>query len=112
MPIYEFTCSRCKLNYDTICSYDETGLYKKIKCPNCNSKKKTKLMSTCAFNFSNPIGTDRWNSENNGHDYRFRHNLPQVLDQRRKAEEASHVGATPYNEINDLNSDSSWGEVQ
>ena len=58
-----------------------------------------------------PEGTDRWNSDSSGHDYRFHHNLPKVIAERQAAEE--HGGnAEPYNPINDLERNSSWGEAK
>jgi len=91
--------------------YDDTGKYKTVKCPECGSSKKEKIMSFCSFNFSNPIGTDRWNNERSGHDYRFKHNLPNVIKQRRAAEVAQKT-SSPYNKINDLNRNDSWGEAK
>lgn len=102
MPIYEFMCLKCNQKYDYLTSYDESGKYKGVSCPECNSKKKEKLASSCAFNFSNPVGTDRWTSGSTGHDYRFKHNIPNVKKQREMAEAASHVGASPYKEIDDI----------
>lgn len=112
MPRYDFECKKCNQVYEEFVQYDEKGKYPSVKCPACGSKKKKKLLSACSFTFANPEGTDRWNSESSGHDYRFHHNLPKVLDERRKAEEASHVGKTPYNSINDLDNDAAWGEVK
>lgn len=112
MGRYEFECGKCKFVYDEIVPYDETGKYKGVKCPECKSTKKTKLLSACSFNFSNPVGTDRWNSESLGHDYRFKHNLPNVLEQRKAAEIQSHMGSSPYNQIDDLNNDKAWGKVE
>ena len=77
-------------------------------CPKCGVNKKEKLVSACNFNFSNPVGTDRWNSENSGHDYRFKHNLPSVIEERKKAEIASNASSSPYNNINDLNDNNAW----
>lgn len=96
MPTYDFECKACGLEYDDIVPYDPKGKYAKVKCPECGSKKKTKKATTCAFNFSDPVGTDRWNSDSTGHDYRFRHNLPKVLKERAMAEAMSHMGADPY----------------
>lgn len=108
MPRYDFQCKKCECVYEEIVAYDESGKYPTIKCPKCSSKKKDKLITTCNYSFSNPVGTDRWNSESSGHDYRFKHNLPKVLDERRRAEENSHMGKNVYKEINDLDKDSSW----
>jgi len=82
-----------------------------VSCPNCSSSKKEKLISSCSFNFSNPVGTDRWNSQNSGHEYRFKHNLPNVIEQRKRAEIAQKT-ISPYNHIDDLNKNSSWGKVE
>jgi putative FmdB family regulatory protein len=112
MPRYDFECNKCQKVYEELVSYDEKGKYPSVKCPECGSKKKKKLLSPCNFQFSNPEGTDRWNSESSGHDYRFHYNLPKVLDERRHAEEVSHVGNTPYNSINDLENDASWGDIK
>jgi len=98
----------CESFFDEFSAYDETGEYSKVSCPNCGSNKKEKIISACSFNFSNPVGTDRWNSENSGHDYRFKHNLPSVIEQRKRAEIASKSGSSPYKEINDLNKNESW----
>lgn len=111
MPFYQFECKKCKKEYEELCSYDSTGKYVDVRCPSCNSKSKTKLMSACNYAFSNPEGTDRWNSESGGHDYRFHHNLPKVLAERQAAEEAGK-DPSPYNNINDLGNDQAWGEVK
>lgn len=63
MPIYEFKCKKCEIKYDLLCSYDESGKYPKVKCPECGSKKKDKMVSI--FNSScggNPKGTKREDS--------------------------------------------------
>lgn len=109
IPRYDFKCKKCNKVYEEFVAYDETGKYKSVACPSCSSKRKEKLLSSCGFMFSNPEGTDRWNSESTGHDYRFHHNLPKVIEERQRAEEASHVGNNPYNEINDLDNDDAWG---
>lgn len=103
MPVYDFQCNKCEQVYEELAPYDPTDKYKKVKCPHCGSKSKTKLMSCCSFNFTNPIGTDRWHSEDNGHDYRLKHNLPRVLKEREMAERMSHMGATPYGTMDDFN---------
>jgi hypothetical protein len=92
-------------------AYDSTEEYPTISCPNCSSKNKEKLVSSCNFNFSNPVGTDRWNSEASGHDYRFKHNLPNVIKQRKNAEVAAK-SKEPYRRIDDINKNSSWGEAK
>jgi hypothetical protein len=54
------------------------------------------MPSSFSFNFANPEDTDRWNNTSSGHDYRFKTNLPKVIQQRQEAEMASHMGAKPY----------------
>lgn len=109
MPFYEFSCKRCETVYEELCSHDPKGKYPGIKCPQCGSKSKTKLMSTCNYAFANPEGTDRWNSESGGHDYRFNHNLPKVIAERQKAAEKGG-NANPYNKINDIDKNIAWDD--
>lgn len=116
MPRYEFECEKCQCVYDIWSLMAEKDQnVKKGKCPKCKSKKKKEIIGCPNFTFGNPVGTDRWNSDSTGHDYRFHHEMEKpggVIDQRKNAEEKSHVGATPYREINDLGNDKNWGEVK
>ena len=96
MPMYEFECKDCNKNYEDLCKFDKSGKYKDVDCPHCESKKKTKLISASRFSFSNPEGTDRWNNSSTGHDYRFKHKIPAVKDERKMAEALSHMGSDPY----------------
>lgn len=111
IPRYDFECGNCKKVFEEIVLYDETNKYKGVKCPFCASKRKKKIVASCNFMFSNPEGTNRWNSESSGHDYRFHHNLPKVIAERQAAEE--HGGnSAPYNPINDLDNNDAWGEAK
>jgi len=112
VPIFEFQCKKCSLEYEELVPYDKTGKYKTVRCPACNSLKKEKIVSNCAFNFTNPIGTDRWNSTDQGHDYRFNWNKPNVAKQRQMAEKMSHMGTKPYADIDDISSGKHFGEVK
>jgi putative FmdB family regulatory protein len=98
MPIYEFICNDCNKEYDDLCDYDETDKYEDVICPHCDSGDKKKLLSACkhAFEGDAVIGTDKWNSDSTGHDYRFKYNLPKVINQRKHAEINSHMGKDPY----------------
>lgn len=116
MPRYEFECQKCQYVYDiwSLMAEKEQNV-KKGKCPKCKSKKKAEIIGCPNFTFGNPVGTDRWNSDSSGHDYRFHHEMEKpggVIEQRKNAEEKSHVGAKPYREINDLSKDKNWGEVK
>ena len=102
---YDFECKKCNTQYEELVDYDEKGKYPSVKCPACGSKRKIKLITCCAFNFTNPIGTSRWNSADTGHDYRFKHNIPKVKKEREMAEKLSIVGKNPYGNTNDLNMD-------
>jgi putative FmdB family regulatory protein len=108
MPIYKFECKKCHESYDELASYDESGKYPSVVCPNCGSTEKDKLATSSNFNFSNPIGTDRWNSGSTGHDYRFKHNIPKVQAERKMAEVMSHMGSNPYGST--VQSDLKMGE--
>lgn len=105
MPLYDFVCTKCDSGFETLSAFDETGEYPTVICPECGSKEKKRVPSMFAFNFTNPEGTDRWNSGSGGHDYRFKTKVPQVQAERALAEATSHMGANPYgNRINDLGS--------
>jgi putative FmdB family regulatory protein len=102
MPVFDFQCNNCEKIYETLTPYDETGLYTNVECPGCGSDHKTRLITSCNFQFAQPEGTDRWN---NSHDYRFYHKQPKIKETRTNAMAKSHVGPSPYNAINDLKSD-------
>jgi len=110
--MYDFSCRKCGEVYEEFVTYDETGKYPTVKCPECGSKRKVKLVNACSYNFTNPVGTDRWNSDSHGHDYRFKHNLPNVKAQRENASKKSHMGDQPYTAIDDVNSGKYFGEVK
>ncbi len=105
MPVFEFRCKNCNVVYDALTAFDETNKYKGVECPECGSKKKDKLMSGCAIVFAQPEGTDKWNSDSTGHDYRFKHNIPKVKQEREMAEALSHMGTDPYGSGDMLESD-------
>jgi putative FmdB family regulatory protein len=107
--MYEFECQECGENYEELSPFDETGAYESVVCPKCGSGKKVKLMSLGSYRFVNPIGTDKWN---NSHDYRFKHNLPNVQKERQEAMEKSHMGTKPYRDIDDISSGKNFGEVK
>lgn len=86
-------------------AFDATGKYKNVVCPECGSKQKEKRMSVPSFNFANPEGTDRWNNGSTGHDYRFKHNIPKVKQERAVAEALSHMGTDPYGGGDDIEMD-------
>jgi putative FmdB family regulatory protein len=115
MPRYEFNCEECNEIFDiwsTMAEKDEN--VKKSKCPNCESKKINEILG-CSVKFANPIGTDRWNSDSKGHDYRHKYNMDRpggVRDQRKHAETNSHVGKDPYRRIDDVSSGKHFGEVK
>jgi len=101
MPTYIFECKNCQNIYEDLTPHDETGKYKNVECPDCGSKKKLKLLSACNFNFADPVGSDRWNSDSTGHDYRYKYNQPNVRKEREMAKKMSHMGSNPYGNYND-----------
>lgn len=105
MPVYEFECKKCKVVYDALSNFDKTGKYKNVICPECGSKSKKKMMSSPNFAFSNPEGTDRWNNTSTGHDYRFKHKIHKVKQERKIAEAVSHMGTDPYGSADMLKKD-------
>lgn len=96
MPLYEFKCNECSHKFDDLVPMSKCEECPDTECPECHSKNWTKLVSCANFAFSNPVGTDRWNNSSTGHDYRFKHNIPNVKKEREMAEKLSHMGANPY----------------
>jgi hypothetical protein len=115
MPRYEMKCS-CGEVYDVWSSIAEKeNSVEQASCPKCNSFEKTEVYGCPSINFANPVGTDRWNSDSRGHDYRFKHNMDKPggpRDQRVAAARASKVGPDPYRKIDDISSGKHFGEVK
>lgn len=116
MPRYEFECEKCHEIFDIWSSMAEkTQSVKKSKCPKCKSKKITEIMGAPSVSFANPVGSDRWNSDSKGHDYRHKWNVDRpggIRDQRKNAEHKSHVGKEPYRKIDDISGGKHFGEVK
>ena len=111
--VYEFQCDDCGVTYEELVHrYDETGRYPGVVCPQCGSNQKTKKVSACAYQFTNPVGTDRWNSESKGHQYRWQSQQPKIRQEREDAMRKSHMGSKPYKDIDDISSGKYFGEVQ
>lgn len=90
MPFYEFECEDCSHVYEELTSYDEKGLYEGIVCPKCNSCKKIKLASVPSIQFADPTTSSKFDSFT----YRAGHLMAKAQDERRNAEEKSHMGGT------------------
>ena len=116
MPRYEMHCEKCEELYDVWCSMSEKdSAVDAASCPSCGSSKKHEVFGCPSISFANPVGTDRWNSESRGHDYRFKHNMDKpggTRDQRAAAARASKVGSEPYRRIDDISSGRHFGEVK
>lgn len=112
MPIYEFMCKKCEARYDELCTYNKNGKYPKVKCPECGSKSKTRLMSAFTPTFGNIRGT----SKEDSFSYMAGHNMEKAKGERRYAEEHSHMGTGGhdgfYNPIDDISSGKFEGEVK
>jgi len=112
MPTYEFQCKKCEEIYEENVPMANEK-YKGVKCPKCKSARKERLYNRVAsFSFTNPVGTDRWTSDAAGHDYRYKYSKKSVAEQRKYAEHMSHVGPTPYRNIDDISSGENFGEVK
>lgn len=48
MPVYEFECESCNLQFEMICQYEDID---KIKCPECKSKKVNRSWGSIAISF-------------------------------------------------------------
>ncbi len=99
MPIYEFKCIKCTVQYDEFVLYDKANKYPGVKCPECGSKRKVKLMSQLAR------GPNK-----DSHDYKFGHKLEEAQATRRAAEKAQ--GDPGYNKIDDISGGNNFGEVK
>lgn len=103
MPTYSFKCNKCDITYEELTKYRKDGDYSSIKCPDCDSGDQERLPSVCNYAFAQPEGTKKWDNQKTGHDYRFKHKLPKVLEERKNAEIAKLNGETePYNKIDDF----------
>lgn len=100
MPVWDFSCKKCKHIFEELVSCDNIS---KVKCPKCNSKTE-KMVNTCGVKFGIPQESSKW--DNFG--YRAGHNYAAAEEERRQAESRSHMGTTPYKEIDDLNNDATW----
>ena len=45
MPLYEFTCKKCRRNFETLCRIDWQG---QVTCPDCGSQDVQKRISLCS----------------------------------------------------------------
>jgi putative FmdB family regulatory protein len=106
MPLYDFECRSCKKKFESLCSFDEIGT---VTCPTCGADKPERLLSCPgAIIFKQPKGT----SKENNFDYVAKWNMENAKDLRRKAEQESHMGSSPYNDIDDISSGEYFGEVK
>ena len=99
MPIYTFHCENKKCTtkeFDELCKFTDID---KVVCPDCKSKRVEKQITT-SFNvaFTNPCESSKWDNFT----YRAGHNLEKAKKDRRKAEEQSHVGLTPYQDAEQI----------
>lgn len=90
MPLYEFECEDCRFIYEELTSYDEKGLYEGVVCPKCNSCRKLKLASLPSVQFANPKESSKFESFT----YRAGYFMDKAREERRVAEEKSHMGNT------------------
>lgn len=110
MPTYRFECKKCNCQYEDLVAYDETGKYKTVKCPECKSKRKEKIATSCQdVLFDNPMGSKMKGSS---WTYRGGHFMEKAKDTRRRAEAASHMGATPYSSIDDISNNNYIGQIE
>lgn len=110
MPTYTFYCKACFKSYSDLQPFDPTGKYKDVKCPHCNSKKKSQTPTAPKIKFTNPTDTSKFDNFS----YRAGYNLDKAQDLRRAAESQSHMGSDPYNAggIDDISGGDYFGEVE
>ena len=113
MARYDFHCDDCDTDFDEFASFDETGEYPRVKCPQCGSGNKHKVFSASGISFTftgaAAPGTKWYNAS---HDRRFYHKLEKDRKDREEAEKKSHMGSSPYNPIDDISSGKYFGEVK
>ena len=98
MPIYSFQCKKCSSHYEELTPYDEKGKYKGVKCPHCNSSKKTRTFDyNVCCTFDNPKESSKWDN----FEYRAGYNMEKAKADRRNAESKSHMGRAPFEKIPD-----------
>lgn len=115
MPIYTFECE-CNEEFELLTSmkeYENNFKNTELICPECGGKSIKSTVSVGGFNFTNPVGTDRYS---NSHGYRYNHNHERpggIRDQREFNEKNSHMGSSGgYTPIDDISSGENFGEVK
>lgn len=108
MPTYEFLCGKCNKTYSSLESFDPTGKYKDVRCTHCDSKKKKMKPTAANIKFGNPKDTSKFDNFS----YRAGYNLEMAQNERRAAEDQSHMGSAPYNSIDDVSGGDFFGEVE
>ena len=109
MGLRQFSCKKCKTEYEELVAYDESGKYSKVKCPKCKSKSKEILLSGFTFTFTNGEGTKLFAGS---HDRRYWHKREKDRKLREEAERKSHMGSDPYSHIDDISGGQYFGPVQ
>lgn len=97
MPLYQFFCKKCNHPFEELCSFETTS---KIKCPKCKKKAKREITAP-RVQFSNPQDSSKWHTS---FDYRASNLLESAKAERRSAEEKSHMGSSPYGNLDDISS--------
>ncbi len=105
MPSYSFSCVKCGHIFDELCLWEEIA---KTQCQKCKSKKLNRIFGAPNIVFADPRGTSKF--DNFG--YRAGYNMEKAKNDRRTAENASHMGADPYQKIDDLNIGNYFGKVK
>ena len=110
MAVYNFVCLSCAEGYEDFArSYDPSEQYPEIKCPKCGSFDKKKVPSIpAAAVFRQKQGTSKMDN----FEYRAGVNMERAQAERRTAEEVSHMGDSPYGNIDDVSGGKFFGEVE
>lgn len=102
MPVYDFECRGCGKNYDEYAPFDKSGEYPGVSCPGCGSLEKNKIPSPFSVAFKDPMQSSKWTDNFN---YRAEHLMHRGAEERRQAEQNSHMGTRPYGEVNNSDFD-------
>ena len=94
-----FQCKKCEEVYEEFAEFDESGRYPGVACPKCGSKKKTRLFGAPVLQFYQSRGDKNVGiRDSQGHDYRYKHKIPETRAERERAQKHSHMGPNPYGE--------------
>ena len=83
MPIYEYSCSSCRLQYQRLVMRKSEE--EEVVCPHCGSKGKTRLVSRVAYHVSEQDRLDAYRPQDTGNDAFFKDSRNIGLSAKKRA---------------------------